>query len=156
MKIDFAGKTIAEDGNDETDVIDLAPPTRSGASDSLKIRGSRGVYFFDNKNVQYSFKARVPYFLADYESAYLKLFELSKMLEDCGEAEVCVSDGGRGLFKLSQAVVSADFPDEITGCFFEVEYEFKGAFPKYAAATAPTVLGCAISVGGKILTIKSM
>ena len=149
-------RTIAEDGNETTDIIVLAPLRRSSESGALKMRGSRGVYHFDQHNAEYTLRARVPYFCESYREAQLKLFELAEMLDDAQEGEFSVCEDGKTLLKFCDAVISAEFPDEIFGCFFEVEYEIKGSFPRRMQETAPKVSGCAVCVGGSILTINSL
>ena len=128
MTIVFSGVEIAREGDGFTDVINLSPLSRLSSSDNVKLVGSRSPFFKDTRNAEYSITARVPYFCESPDAAREKLFGLSDMLDklEDGDLEICAA---RNVLKLSDAVVSAEFPDEIDGSFFEVEYEFKGGNP---------------------------
>ena len=128
MTITFSGVEIAREGDGFTDVINLSPLSRQSSSDNVRLIGSRSPFFKDTRNAEYSIKARVPYFCDSPASAQEKLFELSDMLDNLQDGDLEIS-AERNILRLSDAVVSAEFPDEIDGSFFEVEYEFKGGNP---------------------------
>lgn len=128
MTITFSGVEIAREGDGFTDVINLSPLSRQSSSDNVRLIGSRSPFFKDTRNAEYSIKARVPYFCESPAAAQEKLFELSDMLDNLQDGDLEISLE-RNILRLSDAVVSAEFPDEIDGSFFEVEYEFKGGNP---------------------------
>ena len=128
MTITFSGVEIAREGDGFTDVINLSPLSRVSSSERIRLIGSRSPFFRDGRNAEYSVSARVPYFCRSHAAALEKLFELSELLDNLpnGDLEIV---GERNVLKLSDAAVSADFPDEIDGIFFEVEYKFTGGKP---------------------------
>ena len=128
MTITFAGIEIAREGDEFTDTINLSPLSRVSSSERIRLIGSRSPFFRDGRNAEYSVSARVPYFCRSHAAALEKLFELSELLDNLpnGDLEIV---GERNVLKLSDAAVSADFPDEIDGIFFEVEYKFRGGKP---------------------------
>ena len=128
MTITFAGIEIAREGDEFTDTINLSPLSRVSSSERIRLIGSRSPFFRDGRNAEYSVSARVPYFCRSHAAALEKLFELSELLDNLpnGDLEIV---GERTVLKLSDAAVSADFPDEIDGIFFEVEYKFRGGKP---------------------------
>lgn len=157
MKIVFSGLKIAEEGDGFTDMIDLSPPSRTAASETVKLRGSRGVYRKSNGQAEYSVKATVPYFCDSHAAAIAKIAEISGILDGLGEGALSIEgDVGQASVTLENCTAEAVFPDEISGSFFEVEYEFRGGFFDAAAvkAVAPEFGGFAISIGGEILTIS--
>lgn len=128
MTITFAGIEIAREGDAFTDAINLSPLSRVSSSERIRLIGSRSPFFRDGRNAEYSVSARVPYFCRSHAAALEKLFELSELLDNLpnGDLEIV---GERNVLKLSDAAVSVDFPDEIDGIFFEVEYKFTGGKP---------------------------
>ncbi len=152
MKIVFADRCIAEDGTDETDVISLSPLQRTSANETVKLIGSRGVYKLDNSNAEYSITAVVPYFCESWEHAHQRLFEISQMLEDLREGELLIRLNKTSLSFLN-AVVEAELPDEITGCFFEISYKFTGAFVNSMMGQLLMYNESAYLVNGQLLRI---
>ena len=128
MTITFAGIEIAREGDAFTDVINLSPLSRSSAAESVRLIGSRSPFFRDGRNAEYSISARVPYFCRSHAAALEKLFGISELLDSLPDGDLEIVDE-RNVLKLSDAAVSADFPDEIDGVFFEVEYKFTGGKP---------------------------
>lgn len=128
MTITFAGVEIAREGDGFTDVINLSPPSRRSSSDSIRLIGSSSPFFKTSRNAEYSITARVPYFCQSHAAAQEKLFELAAMLDGLGDGDLEI-DMDRNVLKFSDAAISAEFPDEIDGSFFEVEYEFTGGKP---------------------------
>ena len=128
MRLVLAGTVIAEEGDGFTDIINLSPLSRTGSSESIRLIGSRSVFFKDNKNSEYGLRARVPYFCDSWESAMKKVAELSALVDGLGGGDFFAEFDSWKL-RLACAVVDARFPDEIDGSFFEVEYEFRGGSP---------------------------
>lgn len=128
MTITFAGIEIAREGDEFTDTINLSPLSRVSSSERIRLIGSRSPFFRDGRNAEYSVSARVPYFCHSHAAALEKLFELSERLDNLPNGDLEIVDE-RNILKLSDAAVSAEFPDEIDGIFFEVEYKFTGGKP---------------------------
>ena len=131
MLIRFSGVLLASDGNEVCDVISLSPLARSSKNETLRLIKSRGVFNFENRNAEYSITARVPYFCDSWEAAQRELVRLGGVLDSLDEGDLDIYlDSAR--LHIPRCVCEADFPDEITGSFFEVSYKFRGGVPSEA------------------------
>ena len=157
MKIEYAWQILAQEGDGFTDIIELSPPRRSSDSEAVKLRGSRGVFRRENFNVEYEIAAKIPYFCGSYAAAWSKLSRLAAFCDalEGGDLQITSDDEKQPSVYLKHCTLSATFPDEIRGAFFEVSYEFRGAFfEAYAARVVPLFGGVAPTVGGAAVQIS--
>lgn len=127
MRISFAGVEIAREGDGLTDVINLSPITRTARNESVSLIGS-APFQKSRRGSEFSITAKVPYFCESYERATALSVLLGMKMEALTEGNLLITFPDC-ILAATNAVCETEFPDEITGCFFEVTYKFKFRMP---------------------------